>query len=297
MASRRIKTPYVSPQKMAHARETLALAVANQQAGIAGENEDEDIPEETESDSEFTEHNERILQERQEKAEAREAEKQIQADTIAAQTKISVGEMPVFDRGSVEQPKPTKPPAIKGIKGNIVAERTQQWTTFLTEDFNPLLVKFTGQWVGIPNDAWLDTVVMQAIDPATNKVMTFWEPSLRTRLELSEKKAKKLAAAAAEFSVSPMGVAVVTWVEMHQFMIAVGGALIVAAQYGWSLMQTKAEVAQLKKVWEEQQRAQIANMQQGKMPGFQEQVVDRPETNLAPPGFNQSVSEYENGMN
>jgi len=143
-----------------------------------------------------------------------------------------------------------------GTRPEVINQRTEQWKTWIIEDANPLLLKATQTWCQIP-DRWLDDKILSAIDPNTNKALVFWDPPLRSRLELSEKKAKTLAKAAAEFSVSPMGVAIVTWVETHQFIISVGAAMVVAAQYGWTLMQTKAEVAQVRNIVEQQQLAQM----------------------------------------
>jgi hypothetical protein len=228
-------------------------------------------------------------------------------------TKVNIGEMPSFER-QTPQEKPTPPPAppkgrgtvVSGTKNTVVKERTNQWKNWIYEDFNPLLVKYTSQFVGIPDNPpelaaqqvpnqFLHGVVLAAIHPQTNKPITFWDPPLYDRLSLDEKQAKKLAAAAAEFSVSPMGVAVVTWIETHQFMITMGAALIVAAQYGWTLMQTKAEVGQVKQIIEEQTKVMRQQQEMlarnGQHPAGANVGSPQPEPRL--PGFNESVTSYD----
>lgn len=248
----------------------------------------EEIPGEEQSAID-TELRAKIEQKRAERAEeVREATNKSVADQFQKlDTRVTIGEVANFDRtkNSRVQKEINAPKA--GTKESVIADRTVKWTHFVLDDFNPLLLKATQSWCNIP-DYWLDNRILQAIDPATNKALIFWEPTLRTRLELSEKKAKTLAKAAAEFSVSPMGVAVVTWVETHQFMIAVGSALFVAAQYGWTLMQTKAEVAQVKNIVEQQQQAQLQHM------ATQENVSNG---SARYPGFNESVNEYDGGTN
>lgn len=229
-------------------------------------------------------------------------------------TKVNVGEMPGFER---QTPQPDKPPtspappkgrgvSVSGTKNTIVKERTLQWQHWIYEDFNPLLVKYTSSFVGIPDtppelamkgipNPFLHGQVLAGIHPQTNKPITFWDPPLYDRLSLDEKQSKKLAAAAAEFSVSPMGVAIMTWIETHQFMITVGAALVVAAQYGWTLMQTKAEVGQVKQILEEQakimQQQQSMLAQNGQHPAGANMNPDQPEPRL--PGFNESVASYD----
>lgn len=181
-------------------------------------------------------------------------------------TKVNLGEMPTFERQTPPTDKvtPITPPkgrgaSISGTRNTVVKDRTNQWKDWIVSDFNPVLVKYTSQFVGIPDtppelaakgisNPFLHGVVLAAIHPQTNKPITFWDPPLYDRLSLSEKKAEKLAHAAAEFSVSPMGVAIYTWIETHQFMITMGAALVVAAQYGWTLMQTKAEISTVKQI-------------------------------------------------
>jgi hypothetical protein len=225
-------------------------------------------------------------------------------------TKIEVGEMPSFERQKPTPESPTEPPkpkgrgvSLSGTKNTVVKQRKDEWSKWIVEDFNPLLVKYTAQFVGIPEtppelaakgipNPFLHGVVLAAIHPQTNKPITFWDPPLYDRLELSKKKADKLAAAAAEFSVSPMGVAVVAWIETHQFMITVGSALIVAAQYGWAIMQTKAEVGQVKQILEEQGKLMQQQQQMLHQNGQQPAGAD-PEQRL--PGFNESVTSYDFG--
>ena len=196
------------------------------------------------------------------RAQIQERQNKRRAETVSRfqklDTKVQIGDIGRnFDR--------TRSPRVQvvsnakeGTREAKIKERTETWKNWVIQDANPLLLKATQTWCAIP-DHWLDGVVLSGIDPNTNKALTFWDPPLRSRLELSEKKAKTLARAAAEFSVSPMGVAVVTWVESHQFMIAMGAAMWVAAQYGWVLMQTKAEVAQVLKIVEQQTLAQMQN--------------------------------------
>lgn len=223
-------------------------------------------------------------------------------------TKVSIAESPAFSRNTFAEekkiePEPAKkttgrrPIVIQGTKEELVAKRTQQWTQYIVEDFNPLLVKYTSTWIGIPDNPpslalqpnpFLDGVILAAIDPRTNKPITFWDPPLRQRLELSNRKAEKLARAAAEFSVSPMGVAIVTWVETHQFMIAMGSALFVAAQYGWVLMQTKTEVGMVKEIVKQQTEAMQNNRGILHENGSQNM---NPEQRL--PGFNEPSTSYD----
>jgi hypothetical protein len=230
-------------------------------------------------------------------------------------TKVNIGEMPSFERQTPQEkpPAPPTPPkgrgvTLSGTKNTVVKQRTEEWKSWIYEDLNPLLVKYTSQFVGIPDNPpelaaqgvpnqFLHGVVLAAIHPQTNKPITFWDPPLYDRLSLSESKAKKLAAAAAEFSVSPMGVAIVTWIETHQFMITMGAALVVAAQYGWVLMQTKAEVAQVKQIIEEQTKVMMQQQQMlhqnGQHPAGSPTV--NPDQRL--PGFNESVISYDNEPN
>lgn len=240
--------------------------------------ETEEIPPEKPEDSVIDEGIQRQIAERREQKKAETVAKFEKLDT-----KVQIGDIGRnFDR--TRSPRVRNLPAAKeGTRDAKVKERTDQWTHWIIEDANPLLLKSTQTWCGIP-EMWLDNKILSAIDPKTNKAIVFWDPPLRTRLELSEKKAKTLAKAAAEFSVSPMGVAIVAWVETHQFMISVGMAMWVAAQYGWVLMQTKAEVAQVKAIVEQQRMAAMQQqaMQEGytggngatRYPGFGETTAD-----------------------
>jgi hypothetical protein len=226
-------------------------------------------------------------------------------------TKVNVGEMPSFER-QTPQERPTPPPAppkgrgvsSSGTKNTVVKQRTDEWKNWIYNDFNPLLVKYTSQFVGIPDNPpeliaqgvpnqFLHGVVLAAINPQTNKPITFWDPPLYDRLSLNEKQSKKLAAAAAEFSVSPMGVAVVAWIETHQFMITVGAALVVAAQYGWTLMQTKAEVGQVKHIIEEQTKVMQQQQQMLHQNGQHPAGANAPNPDQRLPGFNESVASYD----
>lgn len=211
-------------------------------------------------------------------------------------TKVQIGDVVNFQRGIPTEEKPStgSVPARNtgrsvGKKGDVISERTAQWTEYIIKDLNPLLLAGATAFTGVP-EFWLDNVIMEAVHPETGKHLVFWNPTLRTRLELSQKKAEKLAKAAAEFSVSPMGVALVTWVETHQFMIAVGAALVVAGQYGWTLMQTKAEVAQLKSIMNQQ----MAVQQQMQMAAQNGEVI--PEGMNIPqrfPGFGEKSTEFD----
>jgi hypothetical protein len=223
---------------------------------------------------------EQILAQREEKSVKR-AEHFQRLDT-----KVSIDDV---KREQFARPtRPEKVPQIKlGTRDEVIKKRVAEWSNWIIDDANPLLLKATQAYCGIP-EFWLDNRVLQAIDPQTNKALIFWDPPLRSRLELSEKKAKTLAKAAAEFSVSPMGVAITTWVEAHQFIIAVGAALVVAGQYGWTLMQTKAEVTQVKAIVEQQQLAQAQN-----------QVANpiTPNGAVRYPGFGEKTSEYDAEQN
>jgi hypothetical protein len=229
-------------------------------------------------------------------------------------TKVNIGEMPSFERQTPQETKTPAPPtppkgrgsSISGTKNTVVKERTNQWKNWIYEDFNPLLVKYTSAFVGIPEtppelsakgipNPFLHGTVLAAIHPQTNKPITFWDPPLYDRLSLDEKQSKKLAAAAAEFSVSPMGVAIVTWIETHQFMITMGAALVVAAQYGWTLMQTKAEVGQVKQIIEEQTKVMQQQQQMLHQNGQQPAGAANPNPDQRLPGFNESVTSYDFG--
>jgi hypothetical protein len=202
-------------------------------------------------------------------------------------TKVSIGDI---GKENFKRPErePGKVPTIKlGTREEIVRKRTAEWTNWIIEDANPLLLKATQTWCSIP-DPWIDGKVFEAIEPTTNKHIIFWEPSLRTRLELSEKKAKTLAKAAAEFSVSPFGVAIVTWIETHQLLITVGAAMWVAAQYGWVLMQTKAEVAQVKQIAEQQAMAQLQNQAMAENP-----YAAGANGNVRYPAFGETTTAYD----
>lgn len=199
-------------------------------------------------------------------------------------TKINLSD-PQFSRGnSRNKVGEFFQPVENGKKAQTIKERTETFKTFIINDANPFLVKTTSAWIGIPDESWLNGVVLEAINPQNGQVMRFWDPALRTRLELSDAKAQRIARAIAELSVSPMGVAVVTWIEQHEFMIAIGAALFVAGQYGFALMQTKAEVQQLRKVYEQQQ-AILA----------QQSAANQNGSPIKPPAFNQSVADYEAG--
>jgi hypothetical protein len=236
---------------------------------------------------------------RQEIMERRAAKRESAASKFQRlDTKVSIDDEVARQFAGQRRTRQPKVSEVKlGTRDEIVRQRTAQWSNWIIQDMNPLLLKATQTWCAIP-ESWLDNQVLQGIDPNTNKVFVFWDPVLRTRLELSDKKAKSLAKAAAEFSVSPFGVAIVTWVETHQFMIAVGTALVISAQYGWMLMQTKAEVAQVKQIVQQQQLAMAQN--QATMEGMAPNMPDgniQPNGNVRYPSFGETTREYDGEQN
>jgi len=256
-----------------------------------------------------------IMDERRaEREEAKALRDQEEADRKAEETaakiatKVSMAEVPnVFkrDKNTVLPPILQAPPK-DAKKGEVVKLRTDTWKGYIFRDVNPFLTKVTTNFIGVPDERWLDNVIFEGLTP-DGKVIRLWDPSLRSRLELSERKAEILAKALAELSVSPLGVALVTWIETHQFIISVGMALGVGVQYGWTLMQTRAEVQQVLQVMKQQAEIQAQHAQgaeqhmkgnsqpnltaeaaQDFMAHIHQQVQDIPS-----PGFGESVKEYE----
>lgn len=140
-------------------------------------------------------------------------------------------------------------------KKQRIAERTERWATYLYDDFNPLLVSGVSQFAGIP-EPWLDGgpnngAPIQLQTPE-GKVLTFWDPSLRSQLSFSQKDCKKLAKSGAIFAESTMGQVVTAWLEHNAHFIALGSALMVAGAYGWRVMRIKTEVGQLKELLQRQ---------------------------------------------
>lgn len=132
----------------------------------------------------------------------------------------------------------------------LVELRANQWTKYIIEDLNPLLVKGSQGFIGVP-DEWMDGVVAKGLDAKGNEI-TFWTPPLKERLAFSEKEAKSLAKAAAQFSISPMGQVITVWIKSNAQLIAMAGALYVAGSYGYRLMQLKQQADQLKNLMEAQ---------------------------------------------
>ena len=144
-------------------------------------------------------------------------------------------------------------------KKERIDARTKEWAGYIINDFNPTLVTYTAKWAEIP-EPWLkggpgggQPVTLTTPD---GKELVFWDPTLENQLSFSEKEAKKLARAGAMLAESQMGQVLTAWLEHNAHYIAIGGALLVAAQYGWRLMKIKGEVAQLKEIINQQMAAQ-----------------------------------------
>lgn len=151
---------------------------------------------------------------------------------------------------STASKKVTTLPNVSSQNDIIRLERTEKWTKYIVKDFNPMLYSAVSTYAGIPSE-WADAVIFEGQGP-DGKVIKLWDPSLRTRLTFTEGEAEKLAAAAARFSISPMGMAISAWIESNAGLIALAAAGFVAAKYGWRVMQTKAEVAQVKDMMQKQ---------------------------------------------
>lgn len=130
-------------------------------------------------------------------------------------------------------------------------QRKQEWGEWIFNDGNPMLFSVAKQFVGIP-DGWEDNPQVAQFQMPDGKVMTFWNPTLKQRLTFSEGDSYKLADAFARFSISPMGQAIYLWINANGALIAMGMAAYVAAKYGWKLMQTKAEIAQIQEALKQQ---------------------------------------------
>lgn len=141
------------------------------------------------------------------------------------------------------------------IPDNLIDLRSREWATWLQQDANPLLVKFSQNVIGAP-DPWMNSVVARI--PVDGKEIVFWEPHLQDQLALTESECKSLAKAAAVFSTSPMGLAIAAWVKTNQQLIALAIAMYAAGKYGWRLMQLKAQVSMLKEQAEKAQAAMAA---------------------------------------
>lgn len=145
-------------------------------------------------------------------------------------------------------------------KKALIADRAEKWGKYLFDDFNPMLVSTASTFAGIP-EPWLDGGPGQDGSPLRiptpeGKVLTFWDPSLREQLSLSEKDCNRIAKAGATFSVSPMGQVLSAFLENNAHYIALAGALAAAGSYGWRLMRIKGEVTQLKELVEQQMAMQ-----------------------------------------
>lgn len=156
--------------------------------------------------------------------------------------------------------KPEAPKIPVEEATDLKSLRAKEWGKWLYNDANPLLMKGTQQICQVPDD-WMSGVVVKLINPQNQKEIVFWDPPLEQRLKLSEKECNTLARAAAEFSISPMGMAIAAWVKANSQLIAMGSAMFVAGAYGWRLMQIRTEVAQLKELQAQRQQAEIAKQQ------------------------------------
>lgn len=141
-------------------------------------------------------------------------------------------------------------------KKDRINRRAEEWGNYLHKDFNPLLVTYTGKFIGVPDDSWLKGGPANG-QPVTfttpdGKQVTFWNPTIEEQLTLSEKDCKKLAKAGAMFAESNMGQLLTAWMENNAHWVAVGAALLVAGSYGWRVMRLRTEIEQLKQVIEQQ---------------------------------------------
>lgn len=164
--------------------------------------------------------------------------------------------------------------------------RAKMWSDQILKDLNPVLVATSTMFIGAPGE-WLDLTVSDVTDlsPEDRKAFTakkgfvglgpvvigdakvlapVWNPTLRTQLSLDEAQAKRLANAAAQFSDSPMGLALAGWFNSHQELIALGLAGITAGMYGWRLMSMKQAIGQVQTTLAQIQAAEAAAM--GPMP-------------------------------
>ncbi len=198
----------------------------------------------------------------------------------ATSTVFTVNRKPPENAPKTPAAKPKEPTPISKASTSAVSqndkmrlERTNQWTKFILNDANPFLFSAVSNYAGIPAE-WADTVIFEGMGP-DGKVIKLWDPSLRTRLTFSEGEAKRLAEAAARFSVSPMGQAIGLWIESNAGILALALAGFAAAKYGWRVMQTRTEVAQVKDMLQKQMEM---IQTQANMAGA---VHDRPTENVA----------------
>jgi hypothetical protein len=134
----------------------------------------------------------------------------------------------------------------------LIAQRTAKWGASIYNDVNPVVYTMAKAYVQVP-DEWCEGVIGQFQQP-DGKVVTLWDPPLKKRLQFSEGDCERIAKAMATFSVSPTGMFVAAWIENNAGLLALGAAGIVAAKFGWNMAKTKAEVAQIKQVMEQQQQ-------------------------------------------
>jgi hypothetical protein len=159
---------------------------------------------------------------------------------------------------SIKKEEPKKVSSIRSgtpvtTLDGVRLQRKNEWSKYIYKDLNPMLFSGIKSYCAIP-EGWEDGIVFEGIHPETNKPIQLWNPSLRQRLTFSEKESEKLADAAARFSISPMGIAVTAWLESNAGLIALGMAAFVAAKFGWKVMQTKAEITQMKEIYAQQQK-------------------------------------------
>ncbi len=170
-----------------------------------------------------------------------------------AQVKVTRPEVPPRP---APKPVPKTPDDVPVSLEERNRAKVKQWGEYIYRDVNPLLVQGAANFAGVPPE-WVDAKVAQVKTP-DGKTLTFWEPTIKDRLTLTEKQSERLAGAFVQFASSPLGVAVQMWAKANAGLIAMGGALLVAGQYGWRVAQIKSEVAQVKQMLQENQNALAA---------------------------------------
>ena len=148
------------------------------------------------------------------------------------------------------------------VKKQRIEERAQRWGQYLYNDFNPMLVTGTSQFIGVP-EPWLkggpgvsedNQPCPVQIPMPDGKTVTFWDPTLEKQLSLSKQECNRIAKAGATFAESPMGMALDAWLQHNAHYVALAAALWAAGSYGWRVMRIRTEVAQLKELIEQQSK-------------------------------------------
>lgn len=121
---------------------------------------------------------------------------------------------------------------------------------------NPQIVKASQFIVGAPEE-WMDDEHVASVQVGVNPdgsptLVQLWKPTLRQQFEISEQHAEALAEAAATFSESHQGKAVMTMASVAAPYVALGGAILMTGIHVIKLSNIKNQIIQLKSVIEQQ---------------------------------------------